>query len=174
MASLQARHSKSCALGSRVWTKGEPDARAGCTCSPTFYLVASLKAGGRNPVGKSYSIAKKALTQAQAAQDRGDLLIADNRTFTEWADAWVASLEGPKATTLDTYAPALEYAKRAFGTKRLRKLTVEDVREFLALMPKLSGSTRKKHLGTLSRCLQQAVREGKLASNPVERLGQAQ
>src|SRR5579884_231022 len=193
MASLQARHSKSCALGSRVWTNATPDNgkpqdwRQGCTCTPTYYLVSSLKRGGRNPVGKSYPAAKRAYTQAQGAQDRGEEIIVDNRTFAEWADSWLASLQRAHENTRRSYVSSLDYARKAFGTQRLRKVTVEDVRKFLASMTRevkkedgkkvvepISASTRAKHLRVLSHCFRDAVTEGLLAANPIDRLPESQ
>jgi integrase len=186
VATIQARHQGGCALGSRIWTKGEPEAREGCTCAPTYYLVTALKSGGRNPVGKSYTAAKKAWTQAQAAQDRGEELTVDNRTFATWAGQWYAGLKRPKESTLRGYVATLKYAKKAFGDERLRKVTVDDVRKFLAGMTReverdgkkvkepISNSTQAKHLRVLSHCFRDAMREGLISVNPVDRLGTSQ
>ena len=184
MASLQARHQKSCALGAKKWTTPKPD---GCTCTPTYYVVASsAERGGRRSVGKNLQLAKRELTATQSSQDRHEWHPEDVRLFSEWADEWFASLRRPNANTLRSYISSLDYAKKAFGHKRLRTVSVADIQACLASMTRevtvdgrvvtepISASTQAKHLRVFSAIFRVAVRQGLISRNPVDSLDVSQ
>ena len=184
MASLQARHQKSCGLGSKKWTTPKPD---GCTCQPTYYVVAtSSERGGRRSVGKNLQVAKRELTATQASQDKHEWHPEDVRLFSDWADEWFASLRRPNANTLRSYVSTLDYAKDCFGSKQLRKITVKDIQACLASMTRevtrdgktitepISTSTQAKHLRVLSAVFKVAVRQGLISKNPVDSLDVSQ
>jgi integrase len=187
VASLQARHQTSCALGAKAWTRGEPDARTGCTCKPTYYVIASLGRGGRRSVGKNFQLAKRELTATQASQDKHEWHPEDSRLFSEWADVWFDSLRRPNENTKRSYVSTLDYAKRCFGEKQLRKVHVNDVQACLASMTRevkeadgttktepISASTQAKHLRVLSAVFKVAVRQGLISRNPVDALDVSQ
>jgi integrase len=183
MASLQARHSKRCALG-RPWTTFAAAAPGkGCTCTrgPAYYVVVSLDGGGlaREPVGHNRKEAERRLRAIEVRVDQDVYEPADNVTFAEWCDAWLRGLRR-KETTRRSYRPSLEYAKQAIGQKPLRKVTTSDVRAFLEHIERvhksrkpsrqISSTTLAKHLRHLGACLQAAKLEGKIAENPVRLL----
>jgi integrase len=173
MASLQARHSRKCALG-RPWTTFEA-ARAGCTCKggPLYHVVTRVhgrKSLVRDPVGHDRRIAERALNKTRHEIDEGKFVAPTDITFAAWADKWLAKLRRPNANTRRSYVSTIDYGKAAFGDKIVRKLTREDVDRFLALMAKRSPATQRKHLRVLRSCLKMAVRQGYAARNPVDEL----
>ncbi len=171
MASIQARHNRSCALA-RPWTTFS-EATDGCTCpkGPLYHVV--TRDNGkliREPVGRNRKDAARALTAVAHSQDEGTYLAPRNLTFAVWADEWFAGLRRPKKNTLRSYQPTIDYAKRAFGKKKLRDLRVADVQRFLGLMEGKSAATQLRHLRVLHACLGVAVRRNLVARNPVDTL----
>jgi integrase len=186
MASLQSRHAKSCALG-KAWTKADRARPDGCTCEPMYYVVASLGAGGRWSVGKSFKAAKEKLQNTQSDINKGEHEPVVNKPFDEWADEWFTSLRRPNASTLRSYRSTVAYAKEAFGSKAVRKITVHDVERFLSLMTRdvtgedgkvtsepISASTQAKHLRVLSAMFKVAIKRGLTSRNPVASLDDSQ
>jgi integrase len=143
----------------------------GCTCTPSYTVVASLEAGGRRSIGTNFSQAKKALAKAQAEQEAGTLVVAPDKRFAVYVDEWLAALERPGETTIHSYRATIKYAKKAFGSKKLRAITKTDVKAMLDAMPKSVGpSTKAKHLRVVSGIFNSAVTEGLIARNPVQSL----
>lgn len=91
--------------------------------------------------------------------------------FDNWASAWTEGLER-KENTVKGYGATMAYARRAFGTRVVRKLTVEDVKRFTTILREagISDSTRAKYLRVLGTCLQSAIASGYAARNPVRDL----
>lgn len=167
MASLQARHSRSCGTG-KPWTTFTA-AQTGCTCEggPSYYVV--VRDGlrlHRERVGRNRKQAERALTKVQAVEDEGAYVAQQNIRFAAWADAFLANLER-EPSTVRSYTDTMRYATAAFGDKPVRKLAPQDVRRFLELMrdAKASDSTRAKHLRVLTACLNSAVAHGYAARN---------
>ena len=176
MASLQANHSRTCALG-RAWTPFDK-ARDGCTCpdGPLYYIVA------REGQHAHKEVAGRDRQQAELALHRLAEAIADGRFrprptigFGEWADRWLASLER-KPSTVHSYRSTIVHAKDAFGSLRVRRIGAEDIAEFNGMLRKrgCSPSTRAKHLRVLGACFQAAVFYRFADSNPVRELPPAQ
>jgi integrase len=177
MASLHVRHARACS--SRLgWAK--PDDGAGCTCQPTFYvIVRDGRRTHRERVGRNRKQAERALTKTQSQEDDDAFTPIGNVRFDEWADRYLATLQGLEPSTRDSYRHTMAYAKRAFGSKHVRKLTIDDVHRFLALMVRdvkrggvivtepVSASTRAKHLRVLSACLNSAIKRGYTVRNVV-------
>ena len=183
MASLQARHSRNCALG-RPWTTFADAAPGrGCTCrrGPAYYVVVSLDGGGvaREQVGHNRKEAERRLRATEVRIDQEVFEPTDNVTFAEWCDSWLSGLRRTE-TTLRTYRPTLEYAKEVIGRKPLRKVTTSDVRAILEHIERtnksrtppreISPTTLAKHLRQLGACLQAAKVERKIGENPVRLL----
>jgi integrase len=170
MASLQARHTRSCAIG-RPWTTFAA-ARDGCTCRPLYHVV--TRDGSkliRTPVGHDRKRAERAMHKTEDEIERGEYDAPKTIRFDNWADEWLASLERKKGT-VDGYRDTMRWAKDAFGTTTVRKLSPVDVTRLNAKMREegLSGSTRAKHLRVLSACLNSAVRHGYAGRNVVKHL----
>jgi integrase len=182
MASVQARHSRRCALG-RPWTTFAAAAPGrGCTCKsgPAYYVVVSTDGGlVREPVGHNRKEAERRLRAVAVRIDEDAYQPPDNVPFSDWCDAWLNGLRR-KETTRRTYRSSLEYAKQAIGQKPLRKVTTSDVRAFLDHIEqvnksktpprKISSTTLAKHLRHLGACLQAAKLEGKIGENPARLL----
>src|SRR5215211_94467 len=158
MASLQARHSRSCSSG-RPWTTSSQ--LDGCDCEPKFYVV--VRDGRRNRaerVGKNRKNAERALRKIGVQVDDGIYRPQQNIRFETWADRWLVSLER-KGTTVDSYRSTVVYAKEAFGHVVVRRLGPGHLAALNNLLkehkPKLSDSTRAKHLRVLNACLSSAV-----------------
>ena len=188
MASIQARHTRACALD-RPWTSFA-EAAEGCTCAggATYYVV--VREGRklhRERVGKNRKTAERALRKIGNAVDEGGFTPQRSVRFSAWADQWIDSLER-KATTVDSYRSTMAYAKATFGDKMVRRLTVDDVAAFGTRLREvkvraavkdqpavlMSPSTRGKHLRVLSTCLNAAIAHGYAATNPVGALPKSQ
>jgi integrase len=188
MASLQARHSRSCAL--YPWTPfGKATKQHGCTCTPLYHVV--LRHDGklvREPVGHNRKEAERALDARRGDVARRTYRVLDDIRFNEWADRWLAGLTG-KENTRRVYAVSLAYAKRAFGNRKVRDLAPADVRSYLELVrddveerrsrnrkpddptpAPVTAATLAKHLRQLGACLQAAISEGYASENPVRLL----
>ena len=168
MASLQCRHSRSCALG-KPWTSAA--ATDGCTCKhgPLFHVV--VRDGNkahRTAVGRNLRQAERALRKIGTEVDDGSYQPQRRIRFDAWADEWIESIEvGPN--TRHSYRSTLAYAKHSFGGRDVRRLGPDDVKAMNEAMrkAKLSDSTRAKHLRVLHACLASAIASGYAGSNPV-------
>lgn len=176
MASLQARHTRTCALG-KPWTPCER-ASKGCTCpgGPTYYVV--VREGRklhRERAGKNRRQAQRALTKIQAHVDEGDFRPQLTIRFAEWGERWLHSLER-KETTVASYRSTVAYATELFGEKVVRRLSPEDIAGFNLFLRErgVSASTRAKHLRVLGACLSAAVAHGYAGRNPVRQLPKAE
>jgi integrase len=189
MASLQARHSRSCALG-RPWTTfADATKKAGCTCTPLYHVA--LRHNGqlvREPVGHNRKEAERALDARRGDVARRTYRVVDDIGFAEWADRWLAGFTG-KENSRRVYAHSIAYGKQTFGNVKVRDLTPGDIRRFLDTIRKanvdrrapksgeeeaapkeVSPATLAKHLRQLGACLQAAISEGFATENPVRGL----
>ena len=176
MPSLQANHTRRCALG-RVWTPFH-QAADGCTCpeGPFYYVV--IRVGEhthKEAVGRDRHQAEIALHRLAADVEDGVYRPRPTMGFVEWADRWLASLER-KPSTVDSYRSTIVHAKQTFGGQRVRRIGAEDIARFNGNLRErgCSPSTRAKHLRVLSACLQAAVFFRYAESNPVRELPSAQ
>ena len=179
MASLQARHSRSCPC--YPWTPfAKSTKRNGCACTPLYHVV-SRHADRliREPVGHNRKEAERALDARRGDIARHKYRVVENVRFDEWADRWIASLRtaGRKDTTVRVYVSTLEYAKAEFGSMPVRDIRPSDISSMLdgiAKKPRtrktVTQSTLAKHLRQLSSCLGAAMSEGYAEENPVSRL----
>jgi integrase len=173
MASLQASHSRRCALSQgrkspRVTPFEIPE---GCTCTPGYFV--DLVHDGkkvRQPVGRNRKSAERALNKVRVDRDEGAYEPVRDIRFDKFADEWYAALKRPKESTKDGYKTTIDYAKAAFGAKIVRRLGAVDVDHFLATIAHVSPSTQAKHLRVLGAMLRAAVKRGYTARNPLERL----
>ena len=135
MASLQARHSRSCALG-RPWTPLEwkvddvvLKVENECTCDrgPLYHVVVREgKLAHKTAVGRNRRQAERALEKANVQVYEGDFQPQKTIKFKDHADQWIAGLER-KETTKHSYRSTMVYAKAAFGEKVVRRLTPGDI-----------------------------------------------
>jgi integrase len=176
MPSLQAKHSRLCALG-RPWTTFD-GALVGCTCAqgPIYYVV--VRAGTqahKEVVGRDRQQAELALLRVEDSLENGDFRPQPNVGFSDWADRWLDSLEC-KASTVASYRSTVVHAKATFGGQRVRRIGPEDIVRFNLILRErgCSPSTRAKHLRVLGACLQAAVSYRYAKSNPVRELPPAQ
>ena len=176
MPSLQANHSRTCALR-RAWTPFD-QATDGCTCpdGPLYYVVVREgQHAHKEVVGRDRQQAELALYRLAEAVADGRFRPRPSIGFLEWADRWLASLER-KPSTVHSYRSTISHAKEAFGSQRVRRIGVEDIAEFNGMLRErgCSPSTRAKHLRVLGACLQAAVFYRYADSNPVRELPPAQ
>ena len=89
MASLQARHSRSCPL--YPWTPfGTATKQHGCTCTPLYHVT--LRHDGklvREPVGHNRKEAERALDARRGDIARRTYRVFEDIGFDEWADRWL-------------------------------------------------------------------------------------
>jgi integrase len=179
MASLQARHSRTCAL--YPWTPfAKATRQGGCTCTPLYHVT--IRHRGkliREPVGHNRKEANRALDARRGDIARRKYRVAENIHFDEWADRWIASLRtaGRKESTVRAYEVTLEYAKDEFGRRNVRDIRPSDISSLLDRIAKtprtqktVTQSTLAKHLRQLGSCLGAAAAEGYADENPVSRL----
>lgn len=172
MASVQARHSRSCALiqareSRNTWSTLEA-AGSGCSCRPTYFVVTKLgRKRNQKLIGKDRRAAERARTKIQSQVDEGSYLAPKRIRFHSWADRWFGELKRANANTKRSYVSTLDYAKDAFGTRWVNEITPEDLGRFLASIEG-SPATVRKHLRVLSSCLRAAVRKNYAPRNPCE------
>lgn len=176
MPSLQANHTRRCALG-RIWTPFHA-AMDGCTCpdGPFYYVVVRFgEHTHREAVGRDRQRAEIALHRLAAAVEDGAYRPRPTIGFVDWADRWLASLER-KPSTIGSYRSTIAHAKETFGNQRVRRIGAEDVARFNRILRErgCSPSTRAKHLRVLGACLQAAVFYRYADSNAVRELPPAQ
>ena len=171
MASLQARHSRRCALG-RPWTTfADATKERGCTCSPLYHVV--TRDGNRlarEPAGHDRKTAERVLRKVGVEVDEDRYVAPRSITFERWADEWFASLRRPKENTKRVYRASIDYGKRAFGTKQVRKIGAADISRLLDLVADTSPASQRRHLRVLHGCFAVAVRRGYATRNPVAEL----
>jgi integrase len=176
MPSLQANHTRWCALG-RIWTPFH-QATDGCTCpeGPFYYVVVRVgEHTHREAVGRDRQQAEIALHRLAAAVEDGAYRPRPTIGFVDWADRWLASLER-KPSTVGSYRSTIAHAKETFGNQRVRRIGAEDIARFNGILRErgCSPSTRAKHLRVLGACLQAAVFYRYADSNAVRELPPAQ
>jgi integrase len=174
MASLQARHSRNCALGKSWTTFDAAQKRRGCTCVPLYHVV--IRHEGkliREPVGQNRKEAERALDARRGDVARKTYRVVEDIAFDEWADRWLVGFTG-KENSRRVYAITINTAKRVFGRTKVRDLRPADIRHLLerirAERPTVSDATLAKHLRQLGACLQAAITEGYATENPVRML----
>jgi integrase len=177
MASIQARHTRGCAL-TRPWTTFA-QARRGCTCAggPTYYVVVRRgRTLHRERIGKDRQQAERALRKIGTQVDEGEYRPQANIRFAEWGQQWLAALRRPKESTRFSYGSTIAHATEVLGERVVRSLSVDDVSRVLERLAELglSPSTQAKHLRVLGACLQAAVRRGYAARNPVRELDKSE
>src|SRR5512132_4347275 len=102
MPSLQAKHSRRCALGPR-WTSFD-DAVVGCTCpdGPAYFVVVREgQSASREWAGRDRRDATAALYNRVESASNGYGL-RPNVGFSGWAERWLQSLER-KPSTVSSY-----------------------------------------------------------------------
>jgi hypothetical protein len=130
MPSLQANHSRACALG-RAWTPFD-QTTTGCTCpeGPLYYvIVREGEHAHKEVVGRDRNHAELALYRLSDAVAEGRFRPRPSIGFVEWADRWLASLER-KPSTIGSYRSTIAHAKETFGTQRVRRICAEDIARF--------------------------------------------
>lgn len=172
MASVQARHLRSCNFSGRWTPAAKTGPGAGCTCRPTFYVV--LNHDGklvREKTGRNRRDAERLRDKRAVEVDEAVYAPPKKVRFAEWADQWRDSLER-KPSTKDSYRSTLTYAKALFGDRLASRVQPGDIARFNRFLRAsgLSDSTRAKHLRVLGACFASAVEHGVCAQNPVRRL----
>lgn len=81
----------------------------------------------RTPMGGDWHRANRHRYKIEEAIDEGTYEAPRNIAFSEWADRWRAGL-ACKPSTRDSYLCTMDWAKRAFGQKPVRRITLDDVR----------------------------------------------
>ena len=130
MPSLQANHTRRCALGGsgRRSIRPQTAAPARRALSTTWSYV-SVSTRTKRPSGRDRQQAEIALYRLAAAIEDGDYRPRPTIGFVEWADRWLASLER-KPSTVGSYRSTIVHAKETFGDQRVRRIGAEDIARF--------------------------------------------
>jgi integrase len=149
----------------------------GCTCNPSFYIVAD---GGKT----QELLATKNKKEARAALNRVNVTVHETGeweppkkiTFEAWWDEWFEGLRRPRQSTKRSYTSTGDYCKHAFGHTVVRQVGTTHIQRLMDEMgeAKLSGSTMAKHLRVLSACFRAAIARGYATRNPVATLSAAE
>src|SRR6187551_545539 len=119
MASLRARHARSCRYRTTKFADW-PLVDCACKPGPSYFIDYGIDSEtGKHRVesaGRNRKDAERSLRKRQTEQDEGSFRFRENIKFSAWADDWLASFKG-KESTRRVYATSLEYAKRTFGPK---------------------------------------------------------
>lgn len=137
------------------------------------------------PNGRRYQKGRKKYQDAVAVLDemRSDLkngVLPNTGTLTvsQWMDTWLSEIAAPrlKPRTLATYRSAIRHQiTPSLGSKKLATLTPADVRKMVKVVgAENSTRTAQAAYNILSKALSDAVKEGKLRSNPCERMDRPQ
>jgi integrase len=164
----------------RAATRTTAPSATGCTCKPAYLTVVRHEGRiVRTPVGHDLKRAQKALRELVVQVDKDEYEPPSNMTFNEHADDFLARLRR-RDTTRAQYESTLKYARAVIGMKPVRKLTSADVTAMLKEVDDanrrrrrkkpVTDATLAKHLRTLSVCLEDARRKGRISRNPVDRL----
>lgn len=116
--------------------------------------------------------AKTALGELRKRVEAGQPLRDSTVTLTAWSQKWertVLAASQRRATTQGTYSTLLKTCVRPYlGGLPLAEVRASDIEAWLLELDRkgLSASTRRQALTVLRSCLDAAVRDGLLASNP--------
>lgn len=145
----------------------------------------------RTFTGKSQGEVAKKMRAASNAVDEGTYFEASKLTLRQWFDTWLSDYCGDKkyATTLQYRNMGDNHILPALGAVKLCKLTAPHIQKFYNRLAKdrqteiirdgkkvlvdqkaLSAKTIRNIHGILSKCLNVAIDQGMLKSNPAERV----
>jgi integrase len=191
MASLQARHSRSCKTG-KSWTTFEAATKAkGCSCKPMYHVAFWRNEKLiREVVGHDRQDASRALRVIDGNLATRRYRVLREIRFAEWGDEWIASRRraNMKESSVRGYEVTIAYAKEVFGSSKVRDLEPRDVsrllehirsehlRRQLKKKPEdrrpISNASLAKHVRQLGACLNDAVKEQYAAENPVRMMSE--
>ncbi len=125
--------------------------------------------GGKRAAGKALEKFVKKVRKSEAAS-----VVGTTATLGSLFDKWLANLEriGKARSTLETYRIHVEkHIRPALGSRRLNKLTAQDIDAYLGTLADkgLSPRTIKLDHAVLSGALAQAVEWGWLKANPAKK-----
>ena len=125
--------------------------------------------GGKRAAGKALEKFEKKVRKSEAAS-----VVGTTATLGSLFDKWLANLEriGKARSTLETYRIHVEkHIRPALGSRRLNKLTAQDIDAYLGTLADkgLSPRTIKLDHAVLSGALAQAVEWGWLKANPAKK-----
>jgi integrase len=173
VASVQARHLRSCQAFPGRWTPAERSGKSsGCTCQPTFYLAVHHGARlVREKVGKNRRVAERLRDKRSVEVDEGTYQPLKRIRFGDWGPQWLDHLER-KASTVASYRSTIAYAAAQFGERQVGNVQPADIARLSHHLKTrgLADSSRAKHLRVLGACFASAMEHGLAAQNPVRRL----
>ena len=125
--------------------------------------------GGKRAAGKALEKFVKKVRKSEAAS-----VVGTTATLGSLFDKWLANLEriGKARSTLETYRIHVEkHIRPALGSRRLNKLTAQDIDAYLGTLADkgLAPRTIKLDHAVLSGALAQAVEWGWLKANPAKK-----
>ncbi len=115
------------------------------------------------------------LREIAARVQQGKPAVDSNMTVEQWVTVWIKGplvVSSRRTTTQDQYRLLLEnHVVTALGNVRLRDLKPRQVEVFLAdLLTRRSASTARSTYAAFRGCMDTAVRDGLIATNPVAKV----
>lgn len=125
--------------------------------------------------GRTRPAALAAAKDAQRRADTGAPVRDSRQTLATWIDEWVRDVlphTGRRTSTVDTYGTlARVHIRPRLGDTRLRDLRPSHVQRMLSEVGQVrAASTTRQVYAVLRACLDDAVKDGLLASNPCARV----
>ena len=118
--------------------------------------------------------ARKQLTAARHARDRGDRATVSRLRFNDAADAWlVARVARLRPTTRSVYGAHLKHLRERYGNRRLTTITATEIASYIAELERdgAAGWTARGRMTVLSGIFAYATRHlGHGGPNPVAML----
>lgn len=117
---------------------------------------------------RDYNTALTKLRKLRKDIDAGQVATTGNTTVAKWLEHWLDTIQGPhiRPTTHRYYELTIRaYINPHIGTKRLDRLTPEDVRRMHRAVQKSSTRNAQKAQQVLQRALKDAEAEGMVARN---------
>lgn len=114
--------------------------------------------------------ARRKMTEAIAALDRGIYRDPCRMTLGQWPDIWTAEyLNSIKPRTLEAYLSIIKtHIRPGLGAVRLEQLNAHTIQKFYNSLDGLSPKTVKNVHGVLHKALQQAAAIGYMTANPAD------
>lgn len=135
--------------------------------------VPSLDGKRRQKVvsSKDRNTCLRKLNEARAQVDAGAVVMTSATTVGKWLDTWLEDIAGPhiRPMTKRSYEQVIRlHIKPHIGTKRLDRLTAEDIRRMEKAVQERSERFAQLAHAVLGKSLKQALIEGHIARNPID------
>ena len=125
----------------------------------------------RTVSSKDRNVAIDKLRKLRREVEDGKIAVTGRTTVAAWLERWITDIHGPtiRPTTRVSYETTIRlYIVPSIGTKRLDRLTPQDIRDMHTYAGKVSPRAAQKSHVVIQRALHDAVNEGMIPRNVAE------